>query len=185
MDLKKVLKFNIIIIFGLSFFTHFVYKFIPIDLFAIFFPVNESIFEHMKMIYTTFLIDGIILYIILKKKNINFNNFFSSLFLCSITSITSFLIIWLPIYYRIGENMILILIVLFISICISQITNYYILSSNDNKILNYISFGFTILIIVLFSYFTYYPLHNDFFLDPLNEKYGINHYLINKKNQKH
>ena len=178
MDLKKILKFNILIIFGLSFLTHFVYKIIPIDLFAIFFPVNESIFEHMKMIYTTFLIDGIILYTFLRKKNIKTNNFFSSLFLNSIISIISFLIIWLPIYYRIGENMIITLVVLLISICISQVTSYYILSSHDNKALDYISFGFTILFIILFAYFTYYPLHNDFFLDSLNEKYGINDYLI-------
>ena len=178
MDLKKVLKFNILIIFGLSFLTHFVYKIIPVDLFAIFFPVNESIFEHMKMIYTTFLIDGIILCIFLRKKNIKFNNFFSCLFLSSIISIISFLTIWLPIYYRIGENIVITLIVLFISICISQIANYYVLSSNHNKVLNYISFGFTILFIIIFAYFTYYPLHNDFFLDPLNEKYGINDYLI-------
>lgn len=178
MDLKKVLKFNILIIFGLSFLTHFVYKIIPIDLFAIFFPVNESIFEHMKMIYTTFLIDGIILYIFLRKKNIKTNNFFSSLFLSSIVSIISFLIIWLPIYYRIGENMIITLVVLLISIFISQITSYYVLSYHHNKVLNYISFGFTILFIILFAYFTYYPLHNDFFLDSLNEKYGINDYLI-------
>lgn len=178
MGLKKILKFNILIIFGLSFFTHFVYKIIPIDLFAIFFPVNESIFEHMKMIYTAFLIDGIILYIFLRKKNIKFNNFFSSLFLSSIISIISFLIIWLPIYYQIGENMIITLIVLLISIYISQITSYYILSSQNNKVLNYLSFGFTILFIILFAYFTYYPLHNDFFLDSLNEKYGINNYLI-------
>ncbi len=178
MDLKKVLKFNILIIFGLSFLTHFVYKIIPIDLFAIFFPINESIFEHMKMIYTTFLIDGIILYIFLRKKNIKTNNFFSSLFLSSIVSIISFLIIWLPIYYRIGENMIITLVVLLISIFISQITSYYVLSYHHNKVLNYISFGFTILFIILFAYFTYYPLHNDFFLDSLNEKYGINDYLI-------
>lgn len=178
MDLKKLLKYNILIIFGLSFFSHFAYKVIPINLFAIFFPVNESIFEHMKMIYTTFLIDSLILYIALKKKNIKFNNFLCCLFLSPIISIISFLLIWLPIYYRIGENMIITLTVLLISICISQITSYYILSSHDNKVLNYISFGFTILFIILFAYFTYYPLHNDFFLDSLNEKYGINDYLM-------
>ena len=74
--------------------------------------------------------------------------------------------------------MIITLVVLLISICISQITSYYVLSSHHNKVLNYISFGFTILFIILFAYFTYYPLHDDFFLDSLNEKYGINDYLI-------
>ncbi len=114
MSLKKVLKLNIIVIFLLSFLTHFIYKIIPIDLFAIFFPVNESIFEHMKMIYTTYLIDSIILFLLFKKYNIKFNNFFGALFLSSIISITSFLIIWLPVYYRIGENLLLTLIILVI-----------------------------------------------------------------------
>lgn len=178
MSLKKVLKLNIIVIFLLSFLTHFIYKIIPIDLFAIFFPVNESIFEHMKMIYTTYLIDSIILFLLFKKYNIKFNNFFEALFLSSIISITSFLIIWLPIYYRIGENLLITLIILLISIFLSQIASYYILTSFKNNILNYIAFGFVILFIILFAYFTYYPLHNDFFLDPLNQKYGINTYLI-------
>ena len=172
MSLKKVLKLNIIVIFLLSFLTHFIYKIIPIDLFAIFFPVNESIFEHMKMIYTTYLIDSIILFLLFKKYNIKFNNFFGALFLSSIISITSFLIIWLPIYYRIGENLLITLIILLISIFLSQIASYYILTSFKNNILNYIAFGFVILFIILFAYFTYYPLHNDFFLDPLNQKYG-------------
>ena len=178
MSLKKVLKLNIIVIFLLSFLTHFIYKIIPIDLFAIFFPVNESIFEHMKMIYTTYLIDSIILFLLFKKYNIKFNNFFEALFLSSIISITSFLIIWLPIYYRIGEHLLITLIILLISIFLSQIASYYILTSFKNNILNYIAFGFVILFIILFAYFTYYPLHNDFFLDPLNQKYGINTYLI-------
>lgn len=178
MNLKSILKLNIIIIFLLNFLTHFIYKIIPIDLFAIFFPVNESIFEHMKMIYTTFLIDSLILFIWFKKTNIKFNNFFSALLISSIVAITSFLIIWLPIYYRIGENLIITLIVLFVSICLSQIVSYYILSSFKNKFLNYISLGFIILFIILFAYFTYYPLHNDFFFDPIEEKYGINDYLI-------
>lgn len=178
MSLKKVLKLNIIVIFLLSFLTYFIYKIIPIDLFAIFFPVNESIFEHMKMIYTTYLIDSIILFLLFKKYNIKFNNFFGALFLSSIISITSFLIIWLPIYYRIGENLLITLIILLISIFLSQIASYYILTSFKNNILNYIAFGFVILFIILFAYFTYYPLHNDFFLDPLNQKYGINTYLI-------
>lgn len=178
MNLKKILTLNIFIIFGLSFLTHFVYKILPIDLNAIFFPVNESIFEHMKMIYTTFLIDGIILYIIFKKTNTKYNNFLISLFTSSLISIISFLIIWLPIYYRIGENLIITLIVLLIAIILSQITSYYLLTSSNNKMLNYISLILIITCIILFAYFTYNPLYNDFFFDPIKEKYGINHYLI-------
>lgn len=178
LNLKKTLTLNIFIIFTLSFLTHFIYDIFPINLNAIFFPVNESIFEHMKMIYTTFLIDGIILFIILKKTNIKHNNFISSLFISSIITIVFFLIIWLPIYYRIGENLIITLIILFISIFLSQIINYYILTLTTNKFLNYISLILIIIFTIIFAYFTYNPLYNDFFFDPIAEKYGINHYLI-------
>lgn len=178
MNLKKILTINIFIIFVLTFISHFIYDIFPNNLSATFFPVNESIFEHMKMLYTTFLIDSIVLYFILKKENIQYNNFLIAIFISSIISITSFLIIWLPIYYHIGENLIITLLILFLSIFLSQIIGYCILTTSSNKILNFVTLILIIIFIIIFAYFTYNPLFNDFFLDPISEKYGLNHYLI-------
>ena len=178
MNLKKYLTINIFIIFAITFLSHFAYDIFKTNIFAIFFPVNESIFEHMKMIYTSFLISGIIQYFIFKKSNISYNNFFTNLLVTSLSSIVSFLIIWLPIYYRIGENMAITIIILFISICISQVIAFYILNSNNSKIINYLSLLLIISISIVFAYFTYNPLINDFFFDPIKEVYGINTYLI-------
>lgn len=177
MNLKKLLTINIFIIFIITFLVHFAYDIFSIDLFAIFFPVNESIFEHLKMIYSSFLISGIIEYFILKKYNIQYNNFTFNLLTTALSCIICFLIIWLPIYYRIGENIIITILILFISICISQIIAYYILTSNHNKVLNYISLPLMIIISIIFAYFTYNPMINDFFFDPIKEKYGINTYI--------
>ena len=49
MDLKKVKIVSIFGMFIFCFLTHFLYNFFPNTLFSIFFPVNESIWEHMKM----------------------------------------------------------------------------------------------------------------------------------------
>lgn len=178
MSLKKFLTINIFIILALTFVSHFVYNLIPVNFLAIFFPVNESIYEHMKMIFTSFLLSGFIDYFLMNKLKVEHNNFITNILITSITTIISFLIIWLPIYYRIGENFILTIIILFIAICISQIVAFYILSMNNNKILNYISLAIIIIMIIVFAYFTFNPLYNEFFFDSMAEKYGINTYKI-------
>ena len=111
MSLKKFLTINIFIIFALNFVSHFIYDLIPVNFLAIFFPVNESIYEHMKMIYTSFLIVGFIDYFLMKKLKVKHNNFITNILITSIVCIVSFLIIWLPVYYRIGENFILTIII--------------------------------------------------------------------------
>lgn len=178
MSLKKTKIISVFVIFGLMSLFHFAYQFLPNTLFAILFPVNESIFEHMKLIFSTFIIYGIVDYILLTKFKLPKNNFFLNILISALACIGIFLIIWLPIYYKTGENMIITLIVLFISIVFSQIISYYILNSINKKLLNYISIIVIIFIMTIFAYFTYYPLFNEFFFDPTKEKYGINIYLI-------
>ena len=51
------------------------YDIFPNTIFSILFPVNESIWEHMKLLVTPVLIFSIFEYIIYRKKNIPFNNF--------------------------------------------------------------------------------------------------------------
>ena len=51
----------------LSFVFHFVYDLIPNFVTSIFFPVNESIWEHMKLLYTSILVYGIIDYFLARK----------------------------------------------------------------------------------------------------------------------
>jgi len=178
MNLKKIKIIAIFALFALMSLFHFAYDLLPNTLFAIFFPVNESIFEHLKLIFTTFIIYGIIDYFLLKKFKQPRNNFFTNILITSLSCIAIFLLIWLPIYYKIGENMIVTFLFLLISIMFSQIISYYILKGENNQLLNYISIVIIVLTSIIFAYFTYYPLHNDFFFDSTEEKYGINTYLI-------
>lgn len=178
MNLKKIKIIAVFSLFILMSLFHFVYDIFPNNLFAVFFPVNESIFEHLKLIFTTFVLYGIIDYILLIKFKQPKNNFFLNILISALSCIGIFLLIWLPIYYKIGENMFITLLFLFISIIFSQVASFYILTNKNNQLLNYICIGIIISIIVVFAYFTYYPLYNDFFFDPIKEKYGINTYLI-------
>ena len=180
MNLKKSRYIATISIFLLCFLFHFLYSLLPNSLFAIFFPVNESIWEHMKMLFSSIIFYGIIDYIILNKFNIKHNNFFLSLFVSAITSIPIYLAIYLPIYYHIGERMIINITLLFIVIAISQVISYYILKSKQFKYLNMISVILIIISYIILGYLTYNPLKCELFFDTQEEKYGINNYNTKK-----
>ena len=177
MDLKKVKIVSIFGMFILCFLTHFLYNFFPNTLFSIFFPVNESIWEHMKMMSSSILIWSILEYFLYKKFRVNHNNFILSLFLEVCLSIIIFLIIYLPIYHFTGSIFVLNLIVLFISLYFVNIISYYILSLRDlhKELLGIVGI---ILIYIIFGILTYNPPFNYMFFDKMENKYGINIYEL-------
>lgn len=179
MNLKQTRILAVFGIFLLNFLFHFAYEIFPNTLFSIFFPVNESIFEHQKMIFSSFMFYAIIDYFILKKNNISRHNFLLSTVASAFSAIAIFLIIWLPIFYKTGESMIITIIVLCIAIAISQIISYFILKWNKEIYYSsYISLIVITITYIILAYLTYYPPKTEFFFDPLEEKYGINTYTI-------
>ena len=178
MNLSKTKIFSTITIFTLCFVFHFGYDVFPNSITAIFFPVNESIWEHMKMLFTAIIFNGLIDYLILKKSNIEFNNFFLSLFVSAFSSIPIFLILYLPFYYKIGAPTILNFTILFLTIVISQIISLWIQKRNNIKSFNTVSIALIIISYVLFGYLTYNPIRNEIFFDPMNELYGLNIYKL-------
>ena len=177
MSLKTIKIIGFFVIFLLCFPFHFLYDWLPNSLFSIFFPVNESIWEHMKLIYTSFVFYGIFDYLLLKKNKINFNNFLIQLFLIPIIAIFIYLIIFIPIYKIIGENMIVSIGLLAIVILIEQILSYFILQYKEIKYQNIIGIIGIILIYIIFGYLTYKPIENYIFYDTVKDKYGINIYI--------
>lgn len=177
MTIKKLKFISTISIFLISCFTHFGYDIFPRFITSLFFPVNESIFEHMKMINMSYIIYALIELIIIKLTNLKVKNFMSSVSLTLIFNIVIFLIVYLPIYYIFGYNTIITLSLYFISIVLSTIFNYKIQTSSQNYyILNKYSLLIMIFITFTFSYLTYYPIENSLFIDSTNKKLGLNNY---------
>ncbi len=177
MNLKKLKVIGIIGCFLLAFLTHFLYEWFPNAIFAIFFPVNESIWEHMKMLCTTILLYELIEFIILKVKKMKVNNFLFASFIAAILSIPIYLIMFLPIFYKIGEKMIITLIIMLITIIITQIIHYKLINYKELH-LDILSLVFIIITYIVMGILTYYPPEEDLFFDTKNEKYGINKYII-------
>lgn len=174
MNIKKITIISTIAIFLLSSLSHFVYDWFPNIFTSIFFPVNESIWEHTKMIFTTMMFWGLVEYFIIS--NHGKKNFATALVVGTIITIIFLIATFTPIYYMMNkqENMIITLIIYFISIVVGQIVSYFILKQKkDFKLFNIISIVSIPIIFTIYGILTYYPIKLELFYDFLNNKYGL------------
>ncbi len=167
----KKIFINSIIIFVLSTLLHSLYNYLPNFITSIIVPVNESIWEHMKMIFSSYMLFLLIQILFYKKKP---HNLISSFVITALFNIVIFLIIYLPLNAIIGkEIMSVTLIVYFISILISNYLLFKLQEKKENKTLNKIMGLSIILIYLIFTLLTYYPIKIDLFYDKQNHIYGI------------
>lgn len=171
---KKILVINTIAIFLCMFLFSNIYKLFPNFLTAALFPVNESLFEHMKLMFVSQIIISLVVYLIFKLKNIKFNNYFLGLLLSTMFTILLFFLIYLPIYNRFGEGIVYTMIIYLIVLIIGNYLFYLIMSKTKDKfLLNSISLVFIFLLWIVLIYFTFNPRPTDFFFDTIDEIYGI------------
>lgn len=165
----KYILISSIIIFVLNFPAHFIFDIFQNDIIAVFFPTNESIFQHMKMIFTCFFIFYFILFIIRRK--FHFENIFLANLIASIGCVTFFLIIYIPVYLRLGEHMIFTFVLLFISILFGQYISSTFLKKKDYKQIEILSIILISIIFIISGYLTYHPIKNFIFWDSQHETY--------------
>lgn len=178
MSIKKTRLISILGIFLISFLAHFMYDLFPNVITSFFFPVNESIWEHMKILFTSTMIYGVFDYILMKRFNIKYNNLLLELFITSFLSVIIYLIIYIPIYLLYGENLIVSIILMIITYIITKYIGYYILIQKEYRLLNIISIFLIIMCYLGFIYLTYNPIHNFIFYDTVDRKYGVREYVI-------
>ena len=174
MSLKIWKIISAFLVFLTSSLLHFIYVWFPNTFTSLLFPVNESIWEHNKIIIGSFLIWAIIEKIFFKeKKNSLWAGFVSGIF-CALLV----MLVFTPVYFLIlktQDNIIVTFIIFFIAIAISEILNYKILQKEYKPKLEklaLIGFG---LVIVLNALLTYYPIKIGIFYDYNKLTYGIKH----------
>ena len=172
MTLKKWKVISVVGIFLFSALLHFIYDWFPNFFTSLFFPVNESIWEHNKIIVVSFLVLAIAEKLYYKKeKNVIFAEVLSSL-VCMILV----MLIFTPIYLYIlktNDNMIVTFAIYIFAIIISQIVSYQLLNKEYNPKLE--EFG-VILFVIFFLIniiFTYYPPKLALFYDFVHKIYGL------------
>ena len=171
--MKKVKIIGIFISFILSIILHFIYGIIPNTIISIIVPVNESIWEHMKLIVTSSLIFSIFEYFIYKKKKIKTNNFILSYAISSIIGVFIYLLIYIPLNDIFGHKIYIAISLLFIIFILVQVISYYIINYKNIEYSNYIGILLIIIIYYIFGYFTYHPPKINLFYDYMNKTFGI------------
>lgn len=172
MNKIKLKVFGTILAIIFSFLLHNLYIAFPNFITSIFAPVNESIWEHMKILFGSIILSGIIQKIITMIKKEKINNICFSTFISAVLSIPIFLIMFLPIYYIIGENFIVAITLMIITFIIAEFISYQFTKKEEFKLENLTIF-FVIGIYIIFSILTYHPLKNNIFIDPTTSTYGI------------
>ena len=172
MSLKKIKIINVVFLFLLSFLWHFVYDWFPNNIFALFFPVNESIWEHMKIIYFCLFMGSILEFVLCKKNNIKINNFYIEAMVKSILGVIFYLIIFVPFYLWLGESMLMSISLMLITYIFMEYIGYKILTGEEMNI-NILPVVIIALGCIMFVILTFYPLHNFLFFDEVKFGYGI------------
>lgn len=172
MSLKKIKIINVVFLFLLSFLWHFVYDWFPNNIFALFFPVNESIWEHMKIIYYCLFMGSILEFVLCKKNNIKINNFYIEAMVKSILVVIFYLIIFVPFYLWLGESMLISISLMLITYIFMEYIGYKILTGEEMNI-NILPVIIIVLGCIMFVILTFYPLHNFLFFDEVKFGYGI------------
>ena len=177
---KKIIIISCIVCILLGVLLHFAFNFSNSNkIVGIFTPVNESVWEHLKLIFIPFTLFSIFFYIITKKK---FSNIFLVTFLANICGM----------FFIVAMNLLQTLlftshsaIFSIISYILSMILCFYIFYLGiynedfikDTKNSNLLGVAAIILFFVFFAFNTFYPLRINIMKDPITKTYGINRYV--------
>ena len=150
---------------------HFTYEWSNNNIFVgLFSAINESTWEHLKLLFFPMLITIIIGYFYIGK---DIPNFICAKAIGILSAIFSAIIIFYTYTGILGYNLAILNIILFyISVFIGEFIAYKLMISNftcNKKIAIFI----LLILIFLFIFFTFNPPEIGLFLDPLTNTYGI------------
>lgn len=151
---------------------HFLYHWTSIKLVAIISAVNESTWEHMKLVFVPSLIFAVIQSHFLKA---DYKCFWMAKFIGIVVGTLLIPILFYTLGGAFGElSAITNILIFFIAVIIEYLVELILLNKiNCVLLLNYLAIGILLIILLLFFIFTFYPPKIPLFLDPLTNRYGI------------
>ena len=171
MDIKSIfiLSFCFLIIFGsLLHFTHdWIKKGILLHIFS---ALNESTWEHMKLLVAPTILVGILQYIFLKG---SYQNLFNSIFILLLVEVISIPLLFEPLRILLKKVPFSLTILIFIlSILFGLLTQSSFLKNSISLFSEEIALLLSLGIVGIFAIFSYYPPKIFLFKDPITGKYG-------------
>ena len=171
MELQYILTISFLLISTLGTILHFTHNWFKNGiLLHIFSAVNESTWEHMKLLVFPTLVVLILQYILLKDI---YSNILNSILILYLVEIFTIPLLYEPLRIVFKRVHFLISILIFYIAILLGIYSQYIVLSKSIYILNeYISLILIFVLTTLFAIFTYIPPKIFLFRDPNTGKYG-------------
>lgn len=172
MRLKKFEILGILFTIIAGTLLHFIYAWSHYSsIIALFSPVNESTWEHLKMIFYPYLIYSILEFFVFNKI---IKNIITAKFLGVICGLVLIPILFYSCTLVLGKSSLILDICIFcISVIISYIVSYFIMAKSYLNF-NIFSLVLFVTLILIFFCFTFYPPKCFIFLDPITCTYGTN-----------
>lgn len=174
MNMKCWQKVGFIFTIVVGTLLHFTYEWSGANpIVGMFSAVNESVWEHLKLLFTPMLLFAIIEYFAYGK---NIKNFIPVKFISILLGILTIIITYYTYTGILGEHLLWVDIAIFVlgvlvAYCFScRYLNTEYLSSNTAVQLGWVGL---MVLVFCFIYFTFSPPHIELFKDPLSGGYGI------------
>lgn len=174
-SIKLYFILSVIVIMALSTLSHFLYQWTNYNSFVGFFaPTNESVFQHLKMVFYPTIVYYLIMFLILAPKyNLNPNKWFLAPLITIL--LTSFVIVGIYYFFNYGLNissMFVDISSLVIGLILSAYVSYQIYTSNKKlKLPGVVSLIFIFALAISVTYLDTNPQKKDLFYDHENHTY--------------
>lgn len=160
----ELIGLGYVIVVGVA--SHYVYElFSPNLLLNTFFPINESVWEHLKLLFYPFFTYSIIEYFLT-------NNTYKQLMRFKLISVIVGMATTIIIFYTysgiIGNHYAVIdILIFFISVIVSFVCSYILITNFDSpRQTTIISVCGFVVLIIIFAFFAYYPPQIPLFENP-------------------
>ena len=167
---RYIIEFIILAILGSVF--HFIFEWSRNNnLVALISPVNESVWEHLKLaVFTTILVLLIEKYFM----KIDIKNFYTSLLLRVLIPIVVIPSVFYLYSSILGKEILVVdILTLYFTLILGQIVESILSKKNISKNTEKVSAILVAIISVIFFIVTFYPPHMEIFRDPEKNVYGI------------
>lgn len=173
---KYYILISSLILFAVGTLFHFLFDILGENfIIGLFVPVNESVWEHCKMVVLPIILWWALYYKYIKKTNsINSDKWFTAMLISLVVAIITIPFLF---YFYTGafgvELVVVDIIILFLAILCGQslACHYY---KHTSKCLNkYVAFAIALFIVIIFIIFTVYTPKLPIFMDSLTQTYGI------------
>lgn len=169
---KKLFIIGAVFVIIVGTLWHFIYEWSGNNLYVgLIAPVNESVWEHMKLVFFPMLIFGAVEYYYLRKTA---KNFFFSLFIKQIFAIIFIIAVFYIYNIYTQESILAIDISSFvIAVIFAEFIFYKLIVKKVGIKYEQVAKLLIIILFVFFLYATVSPPHNSLFEDPISGGYGI------------